>query len=166
MAGVTRVIPLVAQSVERLSVTQQERDHNPPGGQGSICVMSRSAERKRVYMAQYRLSKAVDIKAYQAAYRQKLRDEAFSRYGHVCAVCGFDNPLALQIDHIDDNGAKERLSGLGNSRQAGWKFYLYLKQQGWPDGYQTLCANHNTIKQASKWLGDVAQTVEQRTGSA
>lgn len=69
-----------------------------------------------------------------------------NRYGRVCVVCGFDDIRALQIDHVNGNGNAERIAIGGTVRFSGWNFYQYLKKSGYPDGYQTLCANHNMIK--------------------
>lgn len=35
---------------------------------------------------------------------------------------------------------------MGGQSFSGYRFYGWLKSRGWPDGYQTLCANCNTIK--------------------
>lgn len=96
-------------------------------------------------------------KAWRERNRQRLRDasrvqrlavrkEALDRYGRTCRRCGFADDRALQIDHVNDNGAAERKS-LGGQHVSGWRFYCWLKKQGWPEGYQTLCANCNAIKQ-------------------
>ena len=77
--------------------------------------------------------------------RRKIKAEALDRYGTTCAVCGIDDIRVLQIDHVENNGNVER-AALGGYKQAGHRFYEWLKKQGWPDGYQTLCANHNLIK--------------------
>lgn len=77
--------------------------------------------------------------------RAQLKLEALETYGPECAWCGYNNPLALCIDHIENNGAEERKS-LGGQKFSGWKFYFHLKKLGWPEGYQTLCANCNMIK--------------------
>lgn len=77
--------------------------------------------------------------------RVALRQETFKQYGQSCVECGFSDQRALQIDHIDNNGAEER-KALGGQNFSGWRFYRWLKEQGWPGGYQTLCANCNTIK--------------------
>ena len=102
-----------------------------------------------------------DKKRYDEAYRkrnrQMLRDKAKIRrrvakqkvldhYGAVCKHCGFDNILALQIDHIHNDGAEER-KALGNKNFSGWRFYEHLIQNNYPEGYQTLCANCNMIKE-------------------
>ncbi len=94
----------------------------------------------------WRFANAEKVREAQIQYRKTLKLEALARYGTACSECGFDNPLALCIDHIDDNGAEERRA-LGGQNYAGWNFYLSLRQRGWPEGYQTLCANCNLIKQ-------------------
>lgn len=102
-----------------------------------------------------------DHLAYNKLYREKnrllLRQKSKERkigykmivldkYGTTCALCSFSDIRALQIDHINDNGAEERKS-LGSQKMSGWVFYKYLIDSGLPDGYQTLCANCNNIKQ-------------------
>ena len=79
-------------------------------------------------------------------YRKKLKQTTLERYGTSCAYCGFSDPRALQIDHINGGGNAERIAAGGTVRFSGWNFYQYLKTNGWPDGYQTLCANCNMIK--------------------
>jgi hypothetical protein len=75
-----------------------------------------------------------------------LKAEVLARYGTSCRRCGYDEDVrALQIDHIENNGAEERKS-LGGQKFSGWKFYDFLKKSDWPDGYQTLCANCNLLK--------------------
>jgi hypothetical protein len=51
---------------------------------------------------------------------------------------------ALTIDHINGKGASERKT-LG-SQARGNGFYYWLKNHGYPEGYQVLCFNCNWIK--------------------
>jgi len=81
----------------------------------------------------------------QRLIKVSLKLEALEHYGKVCRRCGFSDIRALQIDHVADNGAEERKS-LGGQNFSGHRFYRWLKVQGWPEGYQTLCANCNAIK--------------------
>ena len=89
---------------------------------------------------------AIKNREYRRQWRANLKLRVLKHYGMVCAECGFDDPRALQIDHINDNGAEERMA-LGGQKFSGSKFYEWLEKQGFPEGYQTLCANHNAIKQ-------------------
>ena len=75
--------------------------------------------------------------------RSVLRDLIFGRYGEVCVACGEDDRDVLCIDHIGNNGNGHRRK-LGIS--GGTKFYYWLKKEGLPDGYQTLCVNCNWSK--------------------
>ena len=88
----------------------------------------------------------MDRKEYAKAYREKVKSEVLERYGTDCANCGFSDRRALQIDHINGGGNAERIAAGGTIRFSGWNFYVYLKKQGYPEGYQTLCANCNMIK--------------------
>ncbi len=74
----------------------------------------------------------------------RLRQEIIDAYGGKCAnpECGIADTDVLCVDHIHDDGFKERKSG-----SYGSKFYYRLRAEGFPkDRYQLLCANCNMIK--------------------
>ncbi len=83
----------------------------------------------------------------QAAGRdryQDLRDEVFAAYGgYKCQCCSETEPKFLQIDHVNNDGAEHRrqMKGGGNH------LYGWLKKNGYPVGFQVLCANCNRAKQ-------------------
>jgi hypothetical protein len=77
-------------------------------------------------------------------YNAHIRALVFNHYGHVCACCGTDKKL--QIDHINGGGAQHRLELFGDPRSGGDKFYCWLLNNGFPDGYQPLCRPCNTSK--------------------
>ena len=62
-----------------------------------------------------------------------------------CACCGEDIVEFLSLDHIKNNGAKERREFNCNG---GYAFYLKLRKLGYPEGYQVLCHNCNIAKGA------------------
>ncbi len=80
--------------------------------------------------------------------RMRLKRDVFSHYGSgVCAVCGFSDIRALQLDHVNHDGADQRRL-VGRVRTAaGTTFYRWLRRTGYPSGYQILCANCNWIKE-------------------
>jgi hypothetical protein len=53
--------------------------------------------------------------------------------------------LFLTIDHIANNGSQHRreLSGDGYRDASGYKTYRWLENNGFPKGFQVLCANCN-----------------------
>lgn len=59
-------------------------------------------------------------------------------------MCGFADYRALQIDHKNGNGRRERKELGGN------KIALYKRVVANPDSYQCLCANCNWIKRAEE----------------
>ena len=61
-------------------------------------------------------------------------------YGRICACCGEDRPEFLTIDHIHGGGNRHRRE---LKRNGGVSFYCWLIQQGFPEGYRTLCMNCN-----------------------
>jgi hypothetical protein len=72
--------------------------------------------------------------------------------GYPCCGCCQESDLdKLCIDHIAGDGNKHRKSVLGTSR-GGFKFYLWLQKNGYPEGYQTLCKECNRKKET--WDGE------------
>lgn len=78
--------------------------------------------------------------------RQRHHDvkaEVFAAYGgYRCTCCGETEPLFLQIDHINNDGASHRRAIGGSSG-----LYRWLKRNNYPAGFQVLCANCNVGKQ-------------------
>lgn len=74
-------------------------------------------------------------------YRNQLRDEVYAAYGgYECACCGETEPMFLQLDHVNNDGAEHRRA-IGRTN-----IYYWLKQNGFPPGFQVLCANCNYAK--------------------
>ncbi len=84
----------------------------------------------------FRLCEA--CKAWHRERNAKLRDEVFAAYGGpVCACCGETCADFLQVDHINNDGAAHR------KKHKGKWLYRWLRLQGFPQGFQILCANCN-----------------------
>jgi hypothetical protein len=76
-----------------------------------------------------------------SGYGIRWRKEMLDTMGGKCIRCGYDDYRALQIDHINGNGHKERrLTGPVYWRRV-LKSYLNNEKK-----YQLLCANCNFIK--------------------
>jgi hypothetical protein len=78
------------------------------------------------------------------AYYYRLQDAAIRAYGgYKCNWCGIEEPLVLCLDHVENNGRAHRkeLGTLG-----GHVFYKWLKDNGYPAGFQVLCMNCNHAK--------------------
>lgn len=91
-----------------------------------------------------------------------LKLEVLTHYGHLgyleccwenCVVCDVD---MLTLDHVENNGAQERKSLYGENKGASGgshRTYARVKREGYPEGYQTLCWNHQWKKQLATYRG-------------
>lgn len=70
----------------------------------------------------------------------KLRNHVIQLYGRQCAFCGFADERALQLDHVNGGGAKQK-NNIGTLR-----IYRQAVAAPFSGDYQLLCANCNWIK--------------------
>ncbi len=77
---------------------------------------------------------------------QRIKNSIFALLGDECVHCGFKDRRALQVDHINGGGSKERKSKGGTY---GFQFMVKQITSGRKD-YQILCANCNWIKRTVK----------------
>lgn len=81
---------------------------------------------------------------YRKNYYKKIRFEMLKHYSNgipKCVCCGDDNQSHLAIDHINGGGYKQ---GKKYGHKCGFNFYLWLRKQGYPEGYRVLCHNCNS----------------------
>ena len=95
-------------------------------------------EQRKLHDLKYRENNREKIRRSIRKHKDKVRDQVYDILGHECARCGFKDKRALQIDHVDGKGYKERWLGpLGICHK--------VIDSGGQD-YQILCANCNWIK--------------------
>lgn len=76
------------------------------------------------------------------AYWTSVRKQVLDAYGAKCSCCGESGFPFLTMDHINGGGnAFRKRQGTSHS------FYLWLRRNGYPSGYQVLCWNCNLAKQ-------------------
>lgn len=76
------------------------------------------------------------------ARRNKIRIELLNMFGGKCIKCGFSDWRALQIDHINGGGSKER-----KIIRDTWKYMrIIIQDKNREEKYQLLCSNCNWIK--------------------
>ena len=76
---------------------------------------------------------------------EQLRLDVLQHYSSLvphCTICGESDFLVLNLDHTNGGGEQHRRA-IGKS---GLPFYRWIRQRGYPAGYQVLCANCNTRK--------------------
>jgi hypothetical protein len=85
--------------------------------------------------------------------RLVLKQEVLAHYGPngvLCCCwegCTVVDPDMLSIDHVNNGGNIERRT---TSYSGGMSYYAKLKRDGYPQGFQTLCHNHQWKKEILK----------------
>lgn len=72
---------------------------------------------------------------------RRTRKEIFDHYGWTCKCCGESIPEFMTLDHINDDGYKDK--NPNGSKKSGKELYLLVKKEGFPNRFQTLCHNCN-----------------------
>lgn len=104
-----------------------------------------NGDRKRVQdQARYE----ADSSSKRASVQRRtstVRLLALHHYGTTCGCCGTDDDLT--IDHVRGDGAAHRKRLSGSTRGGGGtQLYAWLRREGFPEGFQTLCRRCNRSK--------------------
>lgn len=109
-------------------------------------------DEKQKYDKDYRAVHKEEGKVYYNTHREEiwekreqLKFEVFQHYSGGlprCIACGETDIIVLTIDHINNDGAEHR-----KTQGTGTGLYRWLRKNGYPEGYQVLCANCNTRKE-------------------
>lgn len=124
----------------------RQRRRNNPGMQARYNQANRERFPERYAAHRAKMQALHKEKGYGERYRDRVKVEVLTHYGGgrlACVLCGFANPDALCLDHINDDGKEHRAL-------VGKKLYGPLKAAGYPPGLQTLCQNCNWIKETAR----------------
>jgi len=97
-------------------------------------------EKSRNYQRRKWKERPEMARKYQNEYRQKVRENLVMAYGGKCVCCGETEMKFLALDHINNDGSKQRKK-IGT----GIQMYLYIKRN-MPNDIQVLCHNCNLAK--------------------
>ena len=79
--------------------------------------------------------------------RVTLKNLVYERLGNKCCCCGVKEQVFLTVDHVKNNGAKERWRLFGKRTGASYLFLKRIRDKGFPKReYQLLCYNCNIAK--------------------
>jgi hypothetical protein len=87
--------------------------------------------------------------ANSRAYNTNIKTEVLGHYSPNGILKCSDNDCCindidmLTLDHVNNDGAKDRQEG---RKQTGVALYGMLKRAGYPEGFSTLCCNHQMKK--------------------
>jgi hypothetical protein len=95
----------------------------------------------------YRKQRREEQHKYAKMYKARLKYETLLAYGGIrCACCGETNIHFLSLDHVHNDGFKDR--PVINGRRKQLMGYNVLRKQNFPnkDRFQVLCMNCNVGK--------------------
>ena len=101
-------------------------------------------EKSRASALKYYYEHREEIRQQHRAENQRLKINILTYYGKgkcACVHCRESRPACLSIDHIEGGGLRH-FKTIGT----GTRFYWWLKRNGYPEGYQTLCMNCQWVK--------------------
>lgn len=101
----------------------------------------RGSQKYKEYHLKYDKENSDTKKLNTKEYYRRKRKAVIEMLGGKCLKCGFSDFRALQIDHINGNGLKDKKS----ITRMYWTHIMesFLKKE---NKYQLLCANCNWIK--------------------
>lgn len=83
----------------------------------------------------------------------KIRFTVYEGYGNKCNCCGETNWLFFTIDHVNNDGYKDRAYPYNRiNRVSGEPLYKRIIEQKFPKNYQILCYNCNMGKHRNKGI--------------
>lgn len=138
------------------SNAEQLKEYIPKARENNRQHKARNRERLRLEGLAYYHDNIEDRSAYSKRYTAEhpeikraahvRRKEEYlaivvAHYGGGCYCCGESNPLFLTLDHINDDGAKER-----KTRKGGSQFYATVIREGFPTNLRLACWNCNCAR--------------------
>jgi hypothetical protein len=102
------------------------------------CTIERNRKCRQRRLEHYKRVNRESSRKKQA----RIKSAVFAAYGgFICACCGEMEVLFLTLDHINNDGAAFRKKIAGKQTAAGNTTYRWLYRNGFPEGFQVLCAN-------------------------
>jgi hypothetical protein len=99
---------------------------------------------KAEYLRNYYQQNKLRLDSYSNGWREQRRNEFIKEAGGKCVECGIDDPIVLDFDHVNDDGAAHRkqtkrtnvVNILVKSGFDSSKFQLLCKNCNWKKEYR------------------------------
>lgn len=130
---------------KRASNTQHRLRHDPMTRKEFL--KKRREDRRKRIAADPNFLRRMRISSNKSNRRLKTR--VLTHYGKSGMLkccwrgCNIGDIDCLSLDHIDNNGGSHRRAG----QKGGIAIFRFTELNGYPEGYQTLCMNHQMKKE-------------------
>ncbi len=115
---------------------------------GWLKPLCRACESKRFkeYYEIHREEMCARGREYHKTWKDVRFEQVLDALGHECACCAEKERIFLTVDHINNDGYKEKYGKDGVAR-AGRTLWSRLRKEGYPkDRYRILCFNRTADK--------------------
>jgi len=141
---------------------RQEKKYADPEGRRAILESQKASynRNRKERIERNRMNWAKHKEKYNQKQRdtfpeklRMLKTEVLTYYGNgklECVCCGESHIVFLTLDHI--NGREDGDRGWNKNKKAGRVLWSFVKREGYPKGYQTLCWNCNSGRQVNKGI--------------
>lgn len=134
-------------SKDKQNLAQRKNMYKERKNAGVCVSCGKSSRLNRVQCADCaKKSSGRSLAMQTKAWRTKNKEKVIKFYGGVCVCCGESNIGFLTIDHINNDGAKQR--ALPGNRST----YVRAIRDNYPDDLQVMCWNCNCGRH---WNGGV-----------
>ena len=124
----------------RMALNTRWRKLNPDRVRASAQRHDAKPETKE-YKRRWAAKNREKLRARSKRIMFEIRQRVFNGYGGKCSCCGETERAFLSIDHVNNDGAKERREKTG-----GYGFLSRIVKENFPPRYQILCFNCNWAK--------------------
>ena len=118
-------------------------------------MITKSQAYRHDFLRRFRESWGISYTLYQTSVWRLSVIATYTRGEMGCQCCGWavsdgewGGPLdRLQIDHVGGNGKASRVVAMRGRRYSSRRFFQWLRQEGYPEGFRVLCAGCNAMIQ-------------------
>jgi len=111
-----------------------------------------------IYGKKYYKEHSCKIGTYGKKFREELKEEVLTHYGNgklQCVFCHDTRIHVLTIDHINGKGGEHVGGNRIKRRLNGKELYRWLRQNGYPAGFRTLCMNCQVLAYRKNMGADI-----------
>lgn len=127
-------------TITRLCSICREKDNKVHREGLKRCKEERPEIYNKIWGKERYMRRKDQVSKYYKGRNFKLKQQVFEHYGNKCVCCGEEELVFLTLDHINNDGNKERLT---LKSKGGASFYRWVIKNNYPNRYQILCWNCN-----------------------